>query len=87
MAKNTATRNVSARTTEVTWINEPGAICLDELVESFDLIQEDSHRDSLDRYRGVDLDPVVSKQLLQYVADIAGKYHAKNRFHNFDHVS
>jgi hypothetical protein len=66
-----------------------GTICLDELVESFDLPKESSNvavLDSLDSYRSVELDPLVMKQLHDYVSDIASRYHPSNPFHNFEHA-
>ena len=87
MAKNKGTGNVSNGRYEASFNNDPGTICLDELVESFDLVKENSTQYSLDQCRGIDLDPAVSKQLMEYVAGIAARYNATNRFHNFDHVS
>lgn len=64
---------------------DPSKICLDELVESFDLVEENTAV-PVDDYRSIELDSTVTNQLQKYVEAIACRYNSANPFHNFEHA-
>lgn len=87
VAKNNAAGILIRRGSSVPFKNDPTKICFDELVESFDLVEEDAAVNAVPvDYRAIELDPVVTHQLQKYVEAIATRYQAENPFHNFEHA-
>ena len=70
------------------YIPSAGQICLDELVESFDLfkVTKEEKRLMREEYHSVELGPEIVNQIRLYVKGIAMLYDASNPFHNFDHA-
>ena len=83
VAKNNAAGILARRGSSIPFRVDPNKICLDELVESFDLVQDDNespHAVPVD-YRNIELDSVVTQQLQKYVEVIASRYLSSNPFH------
>ena len=68
--------------------HKPGEICLDEVVETFALPQENALQTAflMEQYRSTELEKPVVKQLHLYVQEIASRYRDENPFHNFAHA-
>jgi hypothetical protein len=65
-----------------------GRICLDELVESFDLVRvtKEEKRLMREEYHNVEIGSDIINQIRLYVKEVSLRYDASNPFHNFDHA-
>mmetsp|Transcript_14767 Transcript_14767/g.26491 ORF Transcript_14767/g.26491 Transcript_14767/m.26491 type:complete len:1228 (+) Transcript_14767:159-3842(+) len=72
----------------ISYKSSPDGICLDEVVECFNLykIDESEKAKMREEYLTLQLDPKVVNQVRLYVRGISVLYDSNNPFHNFDHA-
>ncbi|KAL3925957.1 MAG: hypothetical protein SGILL_000058 [Bacillariaceae sp.] len=88
VARNKVTGVRLAREAGTPYLPRAGKICMDELVESFDLVRVTKEEKQLmrDEYHKVELGADVVTQVRQYVKEVSLRYDPNNPFHNFDHA-
>jgi hypothetical protein len=71
---------VSGTSGKLTYRPTTGSICLDEVVESFDLFKLDQNQklQMREEYLKLELDPAIVRQVRLYVQEISMRYHAAN---------